>query len=95
MLLFQHDGVTPTMIIYGSKEKILGIFCSNIKEASCHMNQTERYYTYYNSSENSIRYLKKGSGRKNIKSVEPSTLWYNVCIWRNTSIQILHKNCLC
>ena len=41
LLIFHIYDVTITMIMYGSKEKTLGTFCSNLKWNICTMNNTD------------------------------------------------------
>ena len=42
-LLFHRDGVPPSMIADNSKEQILGDFRRKLREADCHLKQTEPY----------------------------------------------------
>ncbi len=74
-LLFQRDGVPPACIVDGSKEQVKGEFRRKLKEASCQLKQTEPYSPWQNAAEGNIRELKKGAGRKMIKSGSPKRLW--------------------
>ena len=40
-LLFHRDGVPPTMVLDGSKEQCNGDFKRKLREADCHLRQTE------------------------------------------------------
>jgi hypothetical protein len=42
-LLFHRDGVPPTMVLDGSKEQCNGDFKRKLREADCHLRQTEPY----------------------------------------------------
>eukprot|EP00804_Cyclotella_cryptica_P015125 CCRYP_000688-RA/>CCRYP_000688-RA protein AED:0.22 eAED:0.24 QI:0/0/0/0.8/1/1/5/0/1053 len=74
-LLFQRDGVPPACIVDGSLEQVKGEFRRKLKEASCRLKQTEPYSPWQNAAEGNIRELKKGAGRKMIKSGSPKKLW--------------------
>eukprot|EP00804_Cyclotella_cryptica_P019398 CCRYP_006588-RA/>CCRYP_006588-RA protein AED:0.13 eAED:0.13 QI:0/0/0/1/0.75/0.6/5/0/864 len=74
-LLFQRDGVPPACIVDGSLEQVKGEFRRKLKEASCQLKQTEPYSPWQNAAEGNIRELKKGAGRKMIKSGSPKKLW--------------------
>ncbi len=43
-LVFQRDGVPPTMVTDDSKEQTKGEFRQKLKEADCHLQVTEPYY---------------------------------------------------
>eukprot|EP00804_Cyclotella_cryptica_P017277 CCRYP_016828-RA/>CCRYP_016828-RA protein AED:0.02 eAED:0.02 QI:0/0/0/1/0/0.5/2/0/461 len=74
-LLFQRDRVPPACIVDGSLEQVKGEFRRKLKEASCRLKQTEPYSPWQNAAEGNIRELKKGAGRKMIKSGSPKKLW--------------------
>ena len=50
-LLFQRDGVPPTMIFDGSQEQTHGNFKRKLREADCHRRQTEPYSPWQNAAE--------------------------------------------
>ena len=74
-LLFQWDGVPPTVICDNAKEMVLGQFHRKIKKALCHLKQTKPFTPWLNAAKREIKELKKGSGRKLIKSGAPKRLW--------------------
>ena len=49
--LFQWDGVPPAIICDNVKEMILGKFKRKLKEASCHLRQTEPFTPPSNTAE--------------------------------------------
>ena len=67
-LLFHRDGVPPTMVLDGSKEQCLGNFKRKLREADCHLRQTEPYTPWQQAAEGCIRELKRGVSRKMIKT---------------------------
>ena len=64
----------PTVICDNAKEMILGEFKRKLKEVSCHLKQTEPFTPWSNEAKRQIKELKKGSGKKFIKSGAPKTL---------------------
>ena len=54
---------------------VLGEFSRKFKEASCHLRQTEPFSIWLNAVEKEIMELKKGSGRKLIRSGAPKRHW--------------------
>ena len=64
LLLFQHDGVLPKMIMDGSKEQTLGRIKKKCQDADCRIKQTKLYSPWQNAAESAIRELKKAAGRK-------------------------------
>ena len=74
-LLFHRDGVPPVMVMDGSKEQTLGDFRRKLKEANCHLRQTEPYSPWMNAAEGAIRELKRGVSRKMIRTGSPKVLW--------------------
>ena len=62
-------------IVDGSLEQVKGEFRYKLKEAGCHLKQTELYSPWQNAAEGNIRELKKGAGWKMIKSGSPKKLW--------------------
>ena len=65
----------PTVICDNAKELVLCEFNRKLKEASCHLKQREPFTLWSNAAKREIKELKKGSGRKLIKSGTPKRLW--------------------
>ncbi len=63
------------MVLDGSKEQCLGNFKRKLREADCHLRQTEPYTPWQQAAEGCIRKLKRGVSRKMIKTGSPRTLW--------------------
>ena len=68
---------------------VLGEFNRKFKEASYHLKQTEQFTPWSNAAEREMKELKKGSGRKFIKSGTPKRQWDDClelesCIRSNT-----------
>ena len=74
-LLFQWDRVPPVVIFDNAQEMILGEFNLKLKEALCHFNEMGSFTQWPNAAKREIKELKKGSGRKLIKSDAPKRLW--------------------
>jgi hypothetical protein len=74
-LVFQHNGVPPTMVTNDSKEQTKGEFRRKLKEADCHPRVTEPYSLWQQAAEGCIHELKRGSSRKMIKTGSPKCLW--------------------
>ena len=74
-LMFQRDGLTPQMIVDGSKEQVGGDFARKCKEAGCYLKQTEPCSPCHNSAEGGIKELKRGVGHKMLKARPPKRLW--------------------
>ena len=72
--LSQQDGVPPPIIYDNAKEMILSEFNRKLKEALCQLRQTELFMPWSNAAERKIKELKRGSGRKLIKSGTPKSL---------------------
>ena len=73
-LLFKRDGVPPETILDGSKEHISGKFNKKLKEANCHLRQTDTYSPWSNAAEGTICETKKVSSRKIICTGSPNKL---------------------
>ena len=73
--MFQRDGLTPQMIVDGSKEQVGGDFARKCKEAGCYLKQTEPCSPCHNSAEGGIKELKRGVGHKMLKARPPKRLW--------------------
>ena len=74
-LVFKRDGVPPKMIMDGSKEQSRGLFQKKCREADCHVRVTEPYSPWQQQAEGTIREVKKGAGRKMVRSGCPKRLW--------------------
>jgi hypothetical protein len=70
-LVFQCNGVPPTMVTNDSKEQTKGEFRCKLKEADCHPRLTEPYSPWQQAAEGCNRELKGGSSRKMIKTGSP------------------------
>ena len=68
-------GVPSTLVMDGVREQVMGEFSHNVRQADCHVMQTEPYSPWQNTAESTNRELKKGAGRKMIKSTSPKKLW--------------------
>ena len=53
----------------------MGEFRHKARQTDCHVKQTEPYSPWQNEAESTIRELKKGAGRKMIKSNSPKKIW--------------------
>ena len=74
-LLFCWDKFLPATICDYVKEIILGKLNRKLKDALWYLRQTEPITPWSNAAEREINELKKGSGRKLIKSGGPKRLW--------------------
>jgi hypothetical protein len=74
-LLLKREGVPPEMIMDGAKEQIQGKFKDKLKEANCHLKQTEPYSPWQNYAEDTIREVKRSLSCKMIKTGSPKKLW--------------------
>jgi hypothetical protein len=74
-LLFHRNGVSPSMVLDGSKEQTLSNFRCKLREADCHLRQTDPYSPWMQAAEGAIRELKRGVSRKMIWMGSPKTLW--------------------
>ena len=63
-LLFQCTGVTDHLLVYVSKEKLMGSYKKKCSKAGYHLKQTELYSPGQNSVEETIREINHRSGRK-------------------------------
>jgi hypothetical protein len=74
-LVFQRNGVPPTMVTDDTKEQTKREFQCKLKEADCHPRVTEPYSPWQQATEGCICELKRGSSRKMIKTGSPNCLW--------------------
>ena len=70
-----RDGVPPHLIMDGSKEQTLGEFRKKERQFGCHIKQSKSYPPWQIMEEGAIRELKRGSGRKMMRSLSPAKLW--------------------
>ncbi len=61
-LMFQFDGVPPSMVMDGSKEQTLDEFHWKPVEVHCQLKQTKPYSPQQNAAEQEIKELKKVYG---------------------------------
>ena len=85
---FSGKGVPPAIIYDSAKEMIFGKFNRKLKEALCHLRQTEQFSPCWNA-ERKMKELKKSSGRKLIKSGTSKRLWYDYI--RSTTAHGIYK----
>ena len=76
-LLFSHEGVPKTLIMDGVREEAMGEFRQKARQADCQVKQTEPYSPCQNTAKATIKELKKGTGRKMIRTGSPKVLWDN------------------
>ena len=92
-LLFARDSVPPCIIVDGSKEQMQDDFRRKARQADCHIRAVEPHSPWSNAAEAAIRELKRGVGRKMIKSGAPRRLWdhcleLEALIQSNTALDI-------
>jgi hypothetical protein len=86
LLLFHRDGVPNVMVIDGAKAQVEGEFRIKLRDAGCHIKQTEPHTQSSNMGEVAVRELKKGVGRKMMRSGCPKRLW-DYCIIREAYVR--------
>jgi hypothetical protein len=74
-LVFQRNGVPPTMVTDDSKKQTKREFKCKLKDADCHPRVTESYSPWRQAAKGCIRELKRGSSQKMIKTGSPKYLW--------------------
>jgi hypothetical protein len=79
-LLFHRYGVPNVMVINGTRANIQGDFQRKLREAGCHIKQTDRHTPKSNAAEDSIRELKRGLGREMVMSGAPKRLWDDLLV---------------
>jgi hypothetical protein len=85
-LLFHRDGVPNIMVMDGAKAQIQGDFWRKLREAGCHIKQTEPHTPKSNAAEGSTRELKRGVGREMVRSGAPKRLWDD-CLVREAYVR--------
>jgi hypothetical protein len=63
-LLFHRDGVTNVMVMDGAKAQVEWEFIRKLRDAGCHIKQTEPHTQSSNMGEGAVHELKKGVGRR-------------------------------
>jgi hypothetical protein len=74
-LLLKRDGVPTELISDGAKEETKGKFRRKAREADMHCKETEPYSPWQNRAEGSIREVKRGVGRRLVKTGAPRVFW--------------------
>jgi hypothetical protein len=74
------------MVMDGAKAQIQGGFRRKLREAGCHIKHTEPHTPKSNAAEGSIRELKRGVGRKTVRSGAPKRLWDD-CLVRESYVR--------
>jgi hypothetical protein len=85
-LLFHRDGVPNVMVMDGAKAKVEGEFRRKLRDAGCNIKQTEPHTQSSNMGEGAVRELKKGVGRKMLRSGCPKRIWDD-CIIREAYVR--------
>jgi hypothetical protein len=85
-LLFHRDGVPNVIVMDGANAQIQGDFRRKLREAGCHIKQTEPHTPKSNAAEGSIRELKRGVGREMVRSGAPKRLWVD-CLVREAYVR--------
>jgi hypothetical protein len=86
LLIFHRDGVPNVMVMDGSKAQAEGGFRMKLRDAGCHIKQTEPHTQSSNMNEGAVRELKKGVGRQMMRSGCPKRLWDD-CIIREAYVR--------
>ena len=74
------------MIMDGAQEQTKGQFRKKCRDAGTHVKQTEPLTPWSNAAESAIRELKRGFGRKMVRSGAPKALWDD-CLEREAYIR--------
>jgi hypothetical protein len=74
------------MVIDGAKSQVEGEFRRKLRDAGCHIKQTEPHTQSSNMGEGAVRELKKGVGRKMLRSGCPHRLWDD-CVIREAYVR--------
>jgi hypothetical protein len=85
-LLFHRDGVPNVMFMDGAKAQVEGKFRIKLRDAGCHIKQTEPHTQSSNMGEGAVRELKKGVGRQMLRSGCPHRFWDD-CIIREAYVR--------
>jgi hypothetical protein len=79
--LFHTDGVLNLMVMDGAKAQVEGEFRRKLRDAGCHIKQTEPHTQSSNMGEGGVCELKRGVGRYMLRSGCPKRFW-DYCIIR-------------
>jgi hypothetical protein len=74
-LLFHLDGVPNVMVMDGANAQVQGGFRRKLRDAGCHIKQTEPHTPKSNAADGSIMELKRGVGREIVRHGSPKRLW--------------------
>jgi hypothetical protein len=85
-LLFHRDGFPNVMVMDGAKAQVEGEFRRKLCDEGCHIKQTEPHTESSNMGEGAVRELKKGVGRKMLRSGCPKRFWDD-CIIREAYVR--------
>jgi hypothetical protein len=85
-LLFHRDGVPNVMVMDGAKAQVEGEFRRKLRDAYCHIKQTEPHTQSSNMGEGAVHELKKVVGRHMLRSGCPKRLWDD-CILREAYVR--------
>jgi hypothetical protein len=72
-LLFHRDGVPNVMVMDGAKAQVEGEFRRKLRDAGCHIKQTEPHTQSSNMGEGAVRELKEGVRKNNVALWLPQT----------------------
>jgi hypothetical protein len=92
-MMFQGDGVLPSIIMDGSKEQLMGQFRVKAREANCWIKQSEPYSPWQNAAESVIRETKRAAGLKMAMSTCLRQIWdhcieLEAMIWLHTVLDL-------
>jgi hypothetical protein len=85
-LLFNRYGVSNVMVMDGAKAQNEGEFRRKLRDAGCHIKQTEPHTQYSNMGEGGVREMKQGVGRQILRSCCPNRFWDD-CIIREAYVR--------
>ena len=89
-----HDvGVPEKMVMDGSKEQTMGEFRRKLRDAGCHVHQTEPHTPWSDRAELAIRELKRKTRRQMMKSRCPKRLWDDCLeLMADINSHVVHDN---
>jgi hypothetical protein len=67
-LLFHRNGVPNVMVMDGAKAQVQGEFRRKLRDAGCHIRQTEPHTQSSNMGEGGVRELNQGVGMQMLRS---------------------------
>jgi hypothetical protein len=85
-LLFHRDGVPNVMVMDGANAQVEWEFRRKLRDAGCHIKQTEPHTQSSNMGEGAVCELKKGVGRKVLRYGCPKQFW-DECIIREAYVR--------